>query len=104
MHCQYIVNILQYIQDVSFDGEQLIVVCFRKDQAALLLERPSFEVDMGFKRVHDEDINEIVLAAFIPEAEKGLYAFVMYSQCIANRFLSRDVCTSLCEPTKRSDT
>ncbi|KAF1811308.1 hypothetical protein P152DRAFT_68557 [Eremomyces bilateralis CBS 781.70] len=60
----------QYIQECFFDGENLLIACFFKEQAEALLNRESFEIDMGFQRVRESSINEIVLAAFVPELEK----------------------------------
>jgi len=37
---------------------------------------------MGFKRVRDKDIHEIVFAAYIPEIEKS--KFIIYFKCITN--------------------
>ncbi|KAF1814376.1 hypothetical protein P152DRAFT_413142 [Eremomyces bilateralis CBS 781.70] len=61
---------LQYIQGYYFDGINLLVTCFFKEQVKIILDRESFEIDMGFKRVRDKDINEIVFAAYLPENEK----------------------------------
>jgi hypothetical protein len=47
------------------------VACFFKQQAELLLNRESFEIDMGFKRVLQRNINEIVLAGFVPAINKS---------------------------------
>jgi len=51
------------------------MTCFFKQQAELLLNRESIEIDMGFKRVRGKEINEIVLAGFVPAINKSKYIF-----------------------------
>jgi hypothetical protein len=47
------------------------VFCFYKEQVTLLIEQNSIEIDMGFKRVRDHGITEIVLARFMDNMNKG---------------------------------
>ena len=51
------------------------MTCFFKQQAELLLNRESIEIDMGFKRVRGKEINEIVLAGFVPAINKSKHIF-----------------------------
>ena len=55
-----------------YDGENLFIICFFKEQVKQLVMQKSFEVDMGFKRVQDPNINEIVFAAYMPEIRKSI--------------------------------
>jgi hypothetical protein len=50
----------------------MMIVCFNRGQAIELLKQETFEFDMGFKRVRERNINEIVLAAFIPGLRKSM--------------------------------
>jgi hypothetical protein len=56
---------------------------------------------MGFKRVIGSEINEIVVAAFIPEISKSI-KLIMYSECIANALLcSLHLRSRLCQQEGR---
>jgi len=56
---------------VFHDGQNLAVFCFYREQAILLAEQNSFEVDMGFKRVRGNGVTEIVFAKFMESVRKG---------------------------------
>jgi hypothetical protein len=62
----------QYIQDVVFDGQNFAVFCFYREQAELLAQQESFEIDMAFKRVRDQGVNEIVIAKFFHQHRRGI--------------------------------
>ena len=61
----------RYIQSIYQDQNDIMIVCFYKQQAKILMELPSFEVDMSFKRMKTKGLNEVALAAYIPEHGKG---------------------------------
>lgn len=50
-----------------------MIVCFYNDQAELLLQQLSFEIDMGFKRVRDSTINEVVFSGWVEKAQRGIH-------------------------------
>jgi hypothetical protein len=62
----------QYIQDVVFDGQNFAIFCFYREQAELLAQQESFEIDMAFKRVRDQGVNEIVIAKFFHQHRRGI--------------------------------
>ena len=61
----------QYIQQIYQEQQQIMIVCFFKQQAEILLDLNSFEVDMSFKRIKMKGLNEVVLAAYLVEHGKG---------------------------------
>ena len=60
-----------YIQKVFDDHGNIIIICFFKAQAKLLLEQQSFEVDMSFKWIRQKEINEIVIAGLLQSHGKS---------------------------------
>jgi hypothetical protein len=48
-----------------------VIICFFKRQVEILFKLKSFEVDMSFKRIRDDNTNEIVFAAFLLKLNKG---------------------------------
>jgi hypothetical protein len=62
----------QYIQEIYHDNENVMIFCFFLQQAEILLNLSSFEVDMSFKRVKTKGLNEVVLASYIVEHGKGM--------------------------------
>ncbi|KAF2180651.1 hypothetical protein K469DRAFT_753326 [Zopfia rhizophila CBS 207.26] len=64
-----------YIKDFFWDGKNLIVICFFKTQVEVLSRSKTFQVDMGFKRIKDSNIKEVLFATYQPEIEK-LFTFL----------------------------
>jgi hypothetical protein len=48
-----------------------MIICMFNGQANLLAEAYSYEVDMSYKRVKDNDMKEVVFAAFYPRIGRG---------------------------------
>lgn len=61
-------------------------MCFFKEQALALLKENHFEVDMGFKRVRDPNINEIVLAKYLGDIRRGSILSITCFKHITNMF------------------
>jgi hypothetical protein len=61
----------QYIQQIYQDGEHVMIICFFRQQAEILLNLSSFEVDMSFKRIRTNGLNEVAFASYIVEHGKG---------------------------------
>ncbi|KAF2187046.1 hypothetical protein K469DRAFT_749436 [Zopfia rhizophila CBS 207.26] len=62
-------------RDFFWDGKNLIVICFFKTQVEVLSRSKTFQVDMGFKRIKDSNIKEVLFATYQPEIEK-LFTFL----------------------------
>jgi hypothetical protein len=43
----------------------------QNDQASLLANATTYEVDMAYKRVKDKDMKEVVFASFFPDIGRG---------------------------------
>jgi hypothetical protein len=50
-----------------------MIVCILKEQAELLIDMDFFEVDMSYKRIGKDDLNEVVFAIFLPNHGKSMY-------------------------------
>ena len=48
-----------------------MVICFYKQQAEILFNQTTFEIDMSYKRIRQKDMNEIVLAKWLPQHGKS---------------------------------
>lgn len=48
-----------------------MIICLHKVQAALFIRRRSFEVDMSFKRLRQDDLKEVTFAAFDESEGRG---------------------------------
>lgn len=67
-------TIQAYIQDIWKDSAGLMVICFFREQAKILLAQDSFEVDMSFKRLRMKNTNEITFAVWLENHSKGNYS------------------------------
>lgn len=54
-----------------FDEEGVMIICFLRDQAELLLSLSSFEIDMSYKRIKFNKMNEVVFATYMTQHGKG---------------------------------
>jgi hypothetical protein len=61
-----------YIRHIYDDDRSIMIILFLKEQAELLLSQTSFEVDMSFKRIRQQEINEIILANFLSNDGKSI--------------------------------
>ncbi|KAF2809704.1 uncharacterized protein BDZ99DRAFT_387971, partial [Mytilinidion resinicola] len=59
-----------YIQRIYNDGANILIFCFFKQQAKLLLQLESYECEMGFKRLYNSEEKEIVFTTFSQEHGK----------------------------------
>jgi hypothetical protein len=50
-----------------------MIICFFKEQAKLLIDQISFEVDMSFKRIRQKDLNEIIFASYLEAHGKSMF-------------------------------
>jgi hypothetical protein len=48
-----------------------MIICFLKAQAEIWLEQVTWECDMSFKRVRDNNIRELLFAKFLPAHNKS---------------------------------
>lgn len=48
-----------------------MVICFTHDQAILLSQMDSVEIDMSFKRVKAKEMKEVVFAKYVASQSKG---------------------------------
>lgn len=48
-----------------------MIFCLFREQAEMLIETESYEIDMSYKRVKDPGVNEVVFAKFIEQQSKG---------------------------------
>lgn len=65
-----------------------MITCFFWQQAEVLFNLKSFEVDMAFKRCKTKNLNEIVFATYLSILEKGKrYTFLMHYKYIANHLV-----------------
>jgi hypothetical protein len=51
-----------------------MIICFLKAQAEIWLEQVTWECDMSFKRVRDNNIRELLFAKFLPAHNKSKLA------------------------------
>ena len=62
----------QYIQNIYCEGPNLMIICFFREQVEWLHTLMAFEVDMLFKRVKTQGLNEVVFATYLPKLGKGI--------------------------------
>ncbi|KAF2267132.1 hypothetical protein CC78DRAFT_577328 [Lojkania enalia] len=53
-----------YIQHIYNDNDGVMIICFFQKQAEIFLSQRTFEVNMPFKRFHDQGYTEIIFAAW----------------------------------------
>ena len=63
----------QYIQYCDTGHPNLMIICFFREQVEWLLQLTAYEIDMAFKRVKTQGLNEVVFATYVEKLGKGKY-------------------------------
>jgi hypothetical protein len=64
-----------------------MIICFTHDQAVLLSEIDSVEVDMSFKRVKAKEMKEVVFAKYMTSQSKGKLYSLLLDQTLKKRIV-----------------
>ncbi|OJJ94572.1 hypothetical protein ASPACDRAFT_37780, partial [Aspergillus aculeatus ATCC 16872] len=62
--------IRSYVQDRYHDADGTMIFCAYKEQLQLLARLESFEVDMSYKRLRSNNMNEVLFATFLKDQNK----------------------------------
>lgn len=63
----------EYVQYTFQDNENTLIILAHKEQFEIWQTLRQFEIDMNYKRLEQQNLNEVVFAAFLPMHGKGQY-------------------------------
>lgn len=59
------------MQGIWNDTNGVMIICFYKKAAEILLQQQDFEIDMSYKRIRQANMNEILFARFLEAHNKS---------------------------------